>query len=81
MSDAILIDCSTVAICHTTTKLTVHWREDSTFTTTSPTSASDVVGQQNKIGGIVYGTPYVVYMEKRGMHLWFWWECQKEIGH
>ena len=34
--------------------LTEYWREGSTSTAISPTSASDVVGQHNKIGGITF---------------------------
>jgi hypothetical protein len=42
MSDAILLDSYTVAICRITTKLTVHWWEGSAFTTAPPTSGSEV---------------------------------------
>jgi len=37
-----------------------YWREDSTSTAISPTSASDIVGQHNKIGGINFGVTLVV---------------------
>jgi hypothetical protein len=39
--------------------LTEFWREVSTSTAISPTPASDVVGQHNKIGGINFGATFV----------------------
>ena len=40
--------------------LTEYWREGSTSTAISPTSASVVVGQHNKIGVINFGATFVV---------------------
>ena len=40
--------------------LTEYWREGSTSTAIPPTSASDVVGQRNKIGGFTFGAALVV---------------------
>jgi len=31
-----------------------YWQQDSTFTSISPASACDVMGQNNKIGGITF---------------------------
>jgi len=40
--------------------LTEYWWEGSTSTAISPTSASDVVGQHNKIGDINFGATLVL---------------------
>ena len=48
MSDTILSDCTSVAICHRATNVTEHWWEGSTSPAIPPTSTSDVVGQHNK---------------------------------
>ena len=53
MSDAILSGCLSAAICHTATKYGM-LMESLTSTAIPPTSASDVVGQQNKTGGITF---------------------------
>jgi len=37
-----------------------YWWEGSTSTAISPTSASDVVGQRNKIGGITFGVTLIL---------------------
>jgi hypothetical protein len=37
-----------------------YWQKGSTSTATSPTSASDAVGQHNKIGGINFGVTLVL---------------------
>ena len=52
MSDVILSDCPSAAICCTATNVMGYWWEGSTSTAITPTSASDIVGQYNKIGGI-----------------------------
>jgi hypothetical protein len=49
MSDAILPDCSSAAICRMGTKLTNYWWEGSTSIAILPESASNFVGQHNKI--------------------------------
>ena len=41
--------------------LTEYWREGSTSTAISPTSASDVRGQHNKTGGINFGATLVLF--------------------
>jgi len=42
--------------------LTEYWREGSASTAVSPTSASDVVGQLNKIGVINFGAALVLIL-------------------
>jgi len=59
MSDSILSDCPSAAICHTATNLTGYWQEGSTSALIAPTSTADVMGQQNKIGGITFETALV----------------------
>jgi hypothetical protein len=59
MSDAILTDCLSAAICLKATKLTNYWPEDSVSTAIQPASAYKVVGQHNKTGGITFGAPLV----------------------
>ena len=39
-----------------------YWWEGSASTATSPTSASDVMGQHNKIRGITFGEPIIKYI-------------------
>jgi hypothetical protein len=58
-SNDILPDCPSAAICRMATKLTNYWLEGSTSTAIPPASASDVVGQNNKIGGITFGAPFI----------------------
>jgi len=41
-----------------------YWWEGSTSTATPPTCASGVVGQQHKIGGIIFGAAIAVGKEK-----------------
>jgi hypothetical protein len=41
--------------------LTEYWREGSASTAISTTFTSDIVGQHNKIGGITFGTAYIVW--------------------
>jgi hypothetical protein len=60
VSDAILPDCSSAAMCRTATKLTNYWRKGSTSTVIAPASASNVVDQHNKIEGITFGAPFPV---------------------
>ena len=50
MSDAILSECPSAAICH----MAPNVGEGSTSAAIPPTSASDSVGQHNKIGGITF---------------------------
>ena len=57
MWDAIESDCSSAAICHIETKCNgiLVWRfHIYCHSTVSPTSASDVVDQHNKMGGIIF---------------------------
>ena len=54
MSDAILSDCPSAAICHTATNVTEYWWEGSTSTAIPPTSVSDVVGRHGKVGGFSF---------------------------
>src|SRR5258705_14005340 len=60
MSYAILSGCPPAAFGCTETKLMGYWKEGSTSTAIPPTSASDVVDQHNKIGGISFGAPLIV---------------------
>ena len=55
MSDAILSDYPSAAICRTATKCNGILVESSVSTATPPTSTSDFVGQHNKVGGIAFG--------------------------
>jgi hypothetical protein len=51
--------------------LSEYWREDSASTAISTVFASDGVGQHNKIGGITFGTTYVLEVAshyERGMY-------------
>jgi len=55
-----------------------YWWEGSTSTAIPPKSASDVMGQQNTIGGITFGAALVDYTisvdninEKNGNNLFF----------
>ena len=55
MSDAIVSDCPSAAICHTATNVMEYYQEGSASAAISPTSTSDVVGQGSKIEGITFG--------------------------
>ena len=44
MSDAVVSDCPSAAICPTAKKITGYWQEGSTFAAIPPVSASDVMG-------------------------------------
>ena len=54
MSDAILSDRPSAAMCGRATKYNGILVEGSTSTTIPPASTSDVMGQHNKIGGITF---------------------------
>ena len=58
MSDAILSDSPSAAICHTATKHN-GILSGSASTVIPPTSTPDIVGQYNKIGGITFGAALV----------------------
>jgi len=60
MSDTILSDCRSAAICHTAIKYNGILVEGSTFTATPPTSTSDVMGQQNKVGCVTFRATIVL---------------------
>ena len=51
MSDAILSECPSAAVCHMAIKYRL---KGSTFTAIPPPSASDIVGQHNEIGSITF---------------------------
>jgi len=54
MPDAIVSDCPSAAICHTaTTHVREYWWEGSASTAVPPLT-SDIMGQHNKIGGIIF---------------------------
>jgi hypothetical protein len=57
MSDAILPDCSSAAICRTETKLRNYWLEGSASTIASPPSASNNL---YKIEGITVGASFAL---------------------
>jgi hypothetical protein len=59
ISDINLPDCSSAAIFRMATKLANYWREGSTFTAIPPASASNIVGQYNKIGDITFEAHFV----------------------
>ena len=59
MSDITLSDCPSAAICYMAKIVVVYWWEGSTSTATSPTSVTDVAGQQNKTGGITFGVALI----------------------
>ena len=61
MSDAILTAC----LVNQQQTVTEYWWEGSTSTAIPASSASDVVGQQNKTGGSTFGAA-LVEMEKYG---------------
>jgi hypothetical protein len=63
MTYAILSDYSSAVICRMTTILIDYWREGSTSTVIPPISASNVMGQHNKIGCITFGAPLVIMYE------------------
>ena len=52
--------CQTAPLLSRQQNLTEYWREGSAFTAIPPTSASDVVGQHNKVGGITFGAVLVL---------------------
>ena len=52
MSDTILSDCPSAAVCHPATNVAECWGDDLTSIAIPPPSTSDVVGKHNKIGGI-----------------------------
>ena len=60
MSDAVLSDCPSADICHTQENIMEYWWESSTSPAIPPTSASGIMGQHNKIGGITFGAAFVV---------------------
>ena len=57
MSDTTLSESPSAAICHTATE---YWWKGTTSTAISPTSASDIMGQHNKIGGITFGAAFML---------------------
>ena len=61
MSEAILSDYPSVAICHTQNVME-YCQEVSTSTTTLSASASDTVGKHNKAGGITFGASLVKFI-------------------
>jgi hypothetical protein len=50
ISDTILPECCSAAICHIATKLVNCWQKGSVSIAVPPAFASDVVGHHNKIG-------------------------------
>jgi len=71
MSDTILSDYLSAAICHVTAKVTEYWWEGSTSTAVPPTSASDAMGQHHKIGGIIFGAALIFSNLKCSMLMCF----------
>ena len=64
MPNVILPDGRSTAICRYSKYIEGYWWEGSTPATTPSTPASDIVGQDNKIGGIVFGVSYIESMLK-----------------
>ena len=58
MSDTLLSDCPSAAICHIATTWHGNWWEGSTPTAIPPTSVSDTVGQHNKAGGVTLAVAF-----------------------
>jgi len=54
MSDTILSDCPSAAICHMATTCNEILVRRFSFYFMSPTSASDIMGHYHKIGGITF---------------------------
>ena len=63
MSDTILSDCPSAAICHIATTCN-GIGEVSTPTAIPPKSASHVVGQHNKIEGTAFGAALIIFYIK-----------------
>ena len=61
MSDAVLSGCRSAAIAQQW-NVTEYWWEGSTSSASTPTSASDVMGQQCKIGGVTSGAALVYHL-------------------
>ena len=74
LSDVILSDCPSAAICHTPQNVMGCWQKGSTSTAISPTSTSDIVGQCDNIRGITLRTAFIalwlfIHIEKSLMSL------------
>ena len=54
VSEPIVSEGPSAAICHTAISVTEYGWEGSAFTLTPPSSASDIAGQHNEIGGIIF---------------------------
>ena len=63
LSDGILSDCPSAAICHTATKCKGILARRFHLTVTPPTPASDIVVQHNKMGGITYKAALIHYVQ------------------
>jgi len=71
VSEAILSDCPSAAICHAARRWNGISVEYSTFTTIPPTSTSFVVGQHNNIGGITFRAAFIQAGRWQALSCWF----------
>ena len=60
VSDVVLSDYPSADICHTQESIMEYWLESSTSPAIPPTSASGIMGQHNKIGGIIFRAPLIL---------------------
>ena len=58
MTDTILSDCLSAAICHTATK---YKQEGSASTAIPPTAASAIVGLHNKMAGTIFRVTLIIH--------------------
>ena len=73
MSDAILSDCPSAAICHTQQQIVTEYLwEGSTSSAIPPTSTSDIVGQHNKIGGITFRAALICSNSAKHNGSWYY---------
>jgi len=59
MPDAILSDCPSASSVTWQQNVVEYWWEDSTSTAIPPTSAFDIMDQDNKRGGITFGADFL----------------------
>lgn len=69
MSEVILSECPSIAVCCTAENVTEYWCEGST-STAMPTFTSDIVGKHHK-GGIAFGAAHVLKRKE--------WETLKKM--
>ena len=75
MSDAVLSDCPLLPSVAQQQNVTEYQQEGSPCAAVPPTSASDVVGQHNKIGGVTFVTDPVYHQKIKTIYS----NCQKHV--